>query len=95
MKPFWIAVCSALATAYLVFICLPRHQKFDLDRSVSEVFGYAVLMLVLTTVVWAILFRAQLEARRVSLVAIITLVSMLAVLFSAFRYFDPLRIYPG
>ena len=49
----------------------------------------------LTTVVWAICFRAQLEARRVSLVAIFALVTMLAALFSAFRFFDPLGIYPG
>ena len=80
---FWIAISGAVWASITLLAIIPVEL------------GYGLVLITLTTAAWAICFRAQLEFGRVSLVAIFALVTMLAVLFSAFRYFDPLGIYPG
>jgi hypothetical protein len=91
---FWIAVGVAVWASILLFNLIPNRSHLEQPSPAEEVI-YGLVLITLVLVVWAICFRAQLEARRVSLVAIFALVTMLAALFSAFRYFDPLGIYPG
>ena len=91
---FWIAISGAVWASITLLVFIPNRLPWTKPSLAEEVI-FGLVLVNLTTVVWAICFRAQLEARRVSLVAIFALVTMLAVLFSAFRYFDPLGIYPG
>jgi len=92
---FWAIVTYTLLGVFFLLMGIaainPRRGEIPLAAQVA----YGAVLVTLSTAVWAISFRAQLEARRVSLVAIFALVTMLAVLFSTFRYFDPLGIYPG
>jgi hypothetical protein len=91
---FWVVVTYTLLGTFCV-LCGVGSGRRRYERSLAEEIIYGLVLVTLTTVVWAICFRPQLEACRVSLAAIFALVTMLAVLFSAFRFFDPLGIYPG
>lgn len=92
---FWAIVSYTLIAVFFVLMAISAIGPRRGDRPLASQIAYGAVLITLVLVVWAICFRAQLEARRVSLVAIFALVTMLAALFSAFRYFDPLRIYTG
>ncbi len=94
LKSFWVAISGAVWVSIVLLACIPNRLPWT-PPSLAEEIVFGFVLVTLTTVVWAICFRSQVETRRVSLVAIFTLVTMLAVLFWAFRSFDPLGIYPN
>jgi hypothetical protein len=88
MSRFWPTVCCIIAVTLAGFALLPKPMsKFDQGPPSVQAIK-VTLLAVMMAVAWAICFRAQIERRRVSLVALLWLVAMEALLFGAMIFLE-------
>lgn len=87
MKRFWLWISLALAVAISPIFFIRQHPR-GFGPTVPMLVAKYLVMATLVCVIWAIVFRTQLESRQVRLASLFVLVLMEAILFTAIRLFD-------
>jgi hypothetical protein len=88
VKAFWVVVyCLAIVAMFMIGIFVSTMRGVSLTLSERLVFYAAGGILV--GVVWAILFRTQIEKLRLSLFVLFILLSMEALWLAAIRIINP------
>ena len=88
---FWPVIIGLVFAALMlpaIFVRTPLGQM-HWPMTVSQKLPYYASTAILAAVVWAILFRAQVEKLRVSIVSLFALVLLVAVLLLAIRFAGP------
>jgi chromate transport protein ChrA len=87
MSKFWLAIAGLVFAVLAVLIAQAPTNYLDVPHPAIKPISAGVLV----SAVWAILFRRQIEQRRISLLAMFILVTLLASWFAADQFFNPGR----
>jgi hypothetical protein len=85
---FWRFVVAALAVFVIGVFLLPRPTHYEWEPPIWAKAARVFLMALAITVVWAIVFRRQVEKLQASIYSILVLIGMQAILFWAIQHFD-------
>jgi hypothetical protein len=89
MKQFWVIVVIAVA-ALLAAACILLPSGLRLHQpAIPRVVSGHIVTAMLVVVIWAILFRPQVERFRFSLFSLFVLAAMESILFCAIRLLRP------
>ena len=89
MKNFWPIINGTIVFVFVGFILLPRPTSYDWEPPLWAELAFFSLAGILVAIVWAVIFRKQLERGQVKLTSLFLLVAFEAAWFAAFKYFNP------
>jgi hypothetical protein len=84
---FWRVVSATLAVVVVGLFLLPRPTHYEWTAPLWAKAANAIFMALSVAVIWAIVFRRQVELLRVNILSLFALVAMEAVLFWAIQRF--------
>ena len=82
MSTFWKTISATLAAAALGGLLIPTITAPAYHQPLGILVARLAVMAILVAVVWAILFRPQLERGRMSLFAILSLITLESLLLA-------------
>lgn len=85
MSKFWLAIAGIVFAVLAVLVSQAPTNYLDRPHPAIKPISAGLLVLA----VWAVLFRRQVEQRRISLFAMFVLVTLLAIWYAADQFFNP------
>lgn len=86
---FWRCMCAALAVFFVGLNLLPTPPRYAWEAPLGAKIAAVLVMVLGVTIVWAIVFRRQVEKLQVSVLSLLVLLTMQAVLLWAMQRLGP------